>query len=752
MAVRRIIQAACGSVALVLLLSITPRAGAEAAKVGRIKVVADKAPDCSTLKSIVETVTRGCKTNDEKAIAIYNFARLAWYHRQYPGEKGGVAALKMLNVYGWSLCGGQHAALSAMWRAAGWKWRFVGWHGHTTVEVFYDGQWHYFDTFLKIYVWKPDSNAPGGRTVASQADIQANPELITRDLVLDKARKVYYRRDNQFEIINGKANWQAPAFFVCGDEPKGVIGGVAGRNRAGSPKGWAGIKFDEDGYTTDVDLAPGESLELMWRAIKGAHWWNGRKYLPYHTCSDKEYRNCAAAGPILEPYHGITPRGRRSFASGRLLFAPDLGSDATLSALAAKENVKAAGGRLVPVDATQPASITVSMQSPYIMSRAYGTAGGAEKAEISLDGGKTFKPVDLKDFSDAVGGKYACLVRLGFSKELTSLRLEVLVQHNRCVLPYLSPGRNKITVSVAEPKALGESRLVVTYAYCLGSRNQSYEQIADRGAELARAHYAKWSETPTVVQKTLAAADLPATFTIDVPTPKGKYPVYPRMLFLRREVLSPGAKPLPLPAGAVEPKVGKDDTLKTLPNPFLVGIAKPPKKVERPTASKKIPLACSHVVKTDGKTFDNNFIKWRPKKYEAWVMLVGGTLGRLPAPRDIAAARLCFPVVNACPQATTQVGCTLLEVPFEKGKPYDFKKLGKVLGTVNVPKQAAAGAAKYYKIDVTRAIKQLAAGEAKFHGFCIRTIPNRSIDDGWTTRIDITKKEVTYLEMEAYTK
>jgi len=69
-----------------------------------------------------------------------------------------------------------------------------------------------------------------------------------------------------------------------------------------------------------------------------------------------------------------------------------------------------------------------------------------------------------------------------------------------------------------------------------------------------------------------------------------------------------------------------------------------------------------------------------------------------------------------------------------------------------VPKQAAAGAAKYYKIDVTRAIKQLAAGEAKFHGFCIRTIPNRGVDDGWTTRIDITKKEVTYLEMEAYTK
>jgi len=91
-----------------------------------IKVVADKAPDCSSRKAIVESVTRGCKTNDEKAIAIYNFARLGYYHRNYPGEKGGIAALKLFNVYGWSLCGGQHAAFSSLWVAAGWKHRFVG--------------------------------------------------------------------------------------------------------------------------------------------------------------------------------------------------------------------------------------------------------------------------------------------------------------------------------------------------------------------------------------------------------------------------------------------------------------------------------------------------------------------------------------------------------------------------------------------------------------------------------------------------
>ena len=736
----------------VLLGAFAPASGAETVRC--IQVLADKAPDCSTRESIIASITRGCRTNDEKAVAIYNFARLAWYHHAYPREKGGIPALKYLHVYGWGLCGGQHSVLCSLWEAAGFDTRFIGWRGHTTVECRYDGQWHYFDTFLKCYFWKPAPGASGGRTVASQADLAVNPKLVREGLTFDKARKVYYPKGNCFEIINNKANWVAPALFVCGDQPEGVISGVAGRGTPSEPnkkRGHMGIHFDERGYAADVDLSPGMSLELMWKALPDAWYWMGAKRPPSHSCTDKDFRNCPAIGPILEPYVGVyEPRGRRSYANGVLTYAPDLGDSAFLAGLAGSENAKIAGGRLVPADPSRPATITVELKLPYVFVKARGEADGADKAEVATDG-KSFQAVDLKDFSAAVNGTYGCRLRLTVGKALRTLRVEIVVQHNRCVLPYLSPGRNEITVSVADPKQLGANRLAVTYAYCLGERNRSYEEICDRGAEVARAHYARWSDQPTAVRKVFAASDLPATFTIDVPTPKDKHPVYPRMLFLRRAVLAPGAKPQPLPAGAVEPTVGPDDELKTLPNPFLIGIAAPPKKVARPTVVRQVPLLCSHVVKTDGQVFDNHYLKWRPKKDEAWVLLVGGDLKALPAPRDIAAARLTFPVVNACPQATTQVGCTLLDAPFEKGKPYDFKKLGEVLGTVNVPKQAA-GPARHYAIDVTRAVKRIAAGEAKFHGFCIRTIPNRSVDDGWTTRIDITKDEVTCLELVTYAK
>ena len=57
--------------------------------VKQVKVLPDKAPDCSSLKSIAETVTRGCKTNDAKAIAIYNFMLLSHYHCLRPPRMAG---------------------------------------------------------------------------------------------------------------------------------------------------------------------------------------------------------------------------------------------------------------------------------------------------------------------------------------------------------------------------------------------------------------------------------------------------------------------------------------------------------------------------------------------------------------------------------------------------------------------------------------------------------------------------------------
>lgn len=751
------------ALALMFFLSLVAKIpGAEPAvpgNVAAVKVTTDKAPDCSSLKAIAESVTRDCKTNDEKAIAIYNFMRLTHYHRAYPSERGGIPVLKEINCYGWSLCGGLHAEQSALWRALGWNWRFIGWPGHTTVEAEYDGRWHYLDVFLKFYAWMPDPNNPARRTIAGQDDLAANPKGLLFDaFTLDKSRKVYYMKGNELEIIGDKANWQAPAFLVCGDDLPGVAEGVKRKNRAGSPEGWGGMVHATGSYSADVNLAPGFALTNTWDPSENSWYWAGSKVAPCHTCGDKEIRNSPEKGPVAEPYLSATWKCE-SYANGQLSFRPDLSAKSCLRSFAATENVKVTDQGLFPEKAGEPARVTVLLQSPYILTQAGGSAKGVDKVDVSIDGGKTWKSAELNDFGSAVKGEVAALVRLTIPERLQDLSLQATVQNNPFALPFLAPGKNRITVTVADPGALGDNRLVVTYAYQPGFRNKSYEQLCLEGKEIARGHNAVWEKTPTVVQKIFTARDLPARFDIDVPTPKDKHPVYPRMLFVRREVLGPNQKPLPLPENAQQPRVVPQDELKSLPNPLLTGIQPPPARVARPTKTMTIELTSASFVTKSGNAPAGDMLRW-PKnpqeKVEPVAFLVGGELRGIPALKDLAAARLVVPVIRAHPKAPTRIGAAALKSPIEPGKSYDFAKIGEVLGTEIVPKHAEDAPnwdpAKSIKLDVSRAIRSLLASEGKFHGFALRVVPDRGVDDGWTVRVQLPKQPKIYLEVDVYTE
>ncbi|HET6428330.1 MAG TPA: hypothetical protein VFJ30_07970 [Phycisphaerae bacterium] len=562
--------------------SAAPAAAAPPAQVARIKVQPDKAPDCSSLKAIAESATRGCKTNDAKAVAIYNFMLLTHYHCPYAREDGGIPAIKEINVYGWGVCGGTSAVMSALWRQLGWGWRFVGWPGHTTVEARYEDRWHYLDAFLKWYVWMPDGK--GGWTVAGEEDILKNRKELWDDaFVLDPARKAAYMKTDRFAMVNGHANWQARDFLDCDrdwmmakDDNGSYKAGVPSRlSKVGPSESWAGYNHADGNYSADVNLAPGFALTSTWDVLYDDGWyWKGSNKPPAHSCSGyADTRNSPGLGLVLEPY--IDAKPARSYGNGLLTFRPDFSSDACLKAFLSTENVKVADKALAPAEAGKPGVVVVELSSPYVMTKASGAADGAEKVEVSVDNGKTFKAVDLAGFDAAVKGQLAARVRISFTKPLKSLRLEAVVQNNPGALPYLSPGKNTVAVSVADPKVLGDNRLVVTYAYRLGGRSLSFDQICQQGKRIANQSGATWSNQVTYVRKVYAAKDLPATFEIDCPTPKGQYPVYPRMVFLRREVLAPGAKLMPLPEGAVAATAAPAELLQALPNPMLLGTEPP---------------------------------------------------------------------------------------------------------------------------------------------------------------------------------
>jgi hypothetical protein len=562
-------------VAVAGLLAGSVAAQQAASLVSKIKVQPDLAPDCSSLQSIAETVTRGAKNNDEKAVAVYNFMNLTHYHHQYPNEPGGIPVLKEINCYGWSLCGGLHSEESAIWKELGWKWRFVGWNGHTTVEAGYDDGWHYVDIFLKFYAWKP--NGKGGWTIAGEDELNAHAqELVANAFAMDPQRGVVYWKNNPF-LRDGKPNWQAPDFLSCGDTIKEVVDGLKTHKTGGPAESWMGINHATGRYNTDINLVPGLCLENSWNEIPDAWYWAGQKKAPGHTCpGHKDTRNNPAFGLILEPYVNTKPR--RSYGNGALTFAPDFADPAILASFVTTENVKYSAKSLTPVAADKPASVVVLLSSPYILTKASGEIPDAAAIEVSVDGGKTFKPADLKDFGADVKGFLSAQVKVTFQKPLTSMKLEAVFQNNPGALPYLSPGKNLVTVSVADPKELGKNKLVVTYAYRLGSRSVSLAQLCAKGKRIANGtgSDATWSDTVTYARKSFAAGDLPATFEIDCPTPQGQFPVYPRMLFLRREVVDASGAPLPLPDGAVAATKATADELVALPNPFLVGAEPPP--------------------------------------------------------------------------------------------------------------------------------------------------------------------------------
>jgi len=719
--------------------------------VRRIKVLPDKAPDCSSLKAIVESITRDCRTNDEKAIAIYNFMQLSHYHFAYPSEPGGLPVLKEINCYGWSLCGGLHSEQSALWRQLGWGWRFVGWSGHTTVEAHYDGKWHYLDVFLKFYAWKPDANAPGGRTIAGEDELTNNSEeLLTNAFVMDQTRKCVYAKNNQFGRYGNKVHWQAPALLCCGDELDGVISGLKTHRRGGPDEGWAGIVHADRGYSADVHLAPGFALTNTWDAVPGAWYWGKSKKPPAHTCGGhKDTRNDPGIGLVLEPY--VKSKPARSYSNGTLTFSPDFSTEALLRSFASMANVKYAAKALVPAERGLPGVIVVDFSSPYLLTKAGGEAAGADAVEVSTDGGKTFKAVDLKDFSEAVRGEVGAQVRITFKEALKALKLEAIVQNNSGALPYLSPGKNMVTVSVADPKSLADNKLVVTYAYRLGSRSKSFDAMYDEDKEIAKAHDATWDDTMTCVQKTFTAGDLPAKFDIDCPTPKGRYPVYPRMLFVRREVLSPGQSPSAVPVPPSTPQAGSNEELATLPVPWLIGTQLPPALPARATKSAVLPVKKVSFVTKKGEVFQHRFVKWLKDNSDAWVMLVDFGSDKLPKVENLASAKLVLYVEEAHEKAPMQVAALTLDAPFESQQPYDFAKLGQRVGSTVVQKGAGGPISppKRYEIDVTRAVRAWAGG-AKCCGLAVRIVPDRGVDDGWTVRFTPAKDKPAELEVAEY--
>jgi hypothetical protein len=402
------------------------------------RVTTDRTVDTSSLESIVRDVVRlsGAKTSDEKAVALHTWLHHAIFHCAYPVESApqSVGPLKVINVYGWGLCGGQHTVLKALFETAGWTVRYRGWEGHTTVEVSYDNRWHYFDVFLKCYYWTRDR-----KTVAGQDDINQDAAI----------------------VLEGPKDGRVPAdhYLCCGDEPQGVVSGCKTSKPLPVSKhedGWASVTGRDRGYSTSLRLPSGSSLRLEWKGEPGMAAVKGRTN---HSCGTKDYRSDKVLGPVLEHY------GPRGHANGRFVYAPDFSkaadvSDVTLGGAEAK------GGKLAAASGKGSAVFRFPLPFPCISARAEASFEGGEGViSVSTDGGRTWQPAPGDDLSPLVRQKYDVQLKAEFPGALAKFKVEAVVEHNRSARPHLLQGTNAVTVSTADNKLPKDRVLSVTYVY-----------------------------------------------------------------------------------------------------------------------------------------------------------------------------------------------------------------------------------------------------------------------------------------------
>lgn len=389
------------------------------ADVENFKVTTDKSVDASSLETLVQSITAraGAKTNDQKAVAIFEWLHQAIFHCAYATEPAPqtVGPMKLLHVYGWGLCGGEHTVLKALFETAGWECRYVGWSdpGHTTIEVKYDGRWHYLDVFLKCYFWSKDQSH-----IVSQEEIAAEPSL-----VLDAVKE-------------GRA---AREHLCCGDTESGIISGVKSRKNVGDSKGWASVTWRDEGWNPALRLPCGASLRLEWKGADKAFAVSGKA--PQHSCGNKDFRNDPVLGPLLEHY------GPRNWSNGRLLYDPDFSQPADVADITLT-NAKAVGGKLV---ARGNGTAIFRLPLPYAYVSV--TTVGQGSHSISTDGGKTWKPCGA---TLDVRQRYDVWFKVEFIGAIEKFRVEAVVEHNRGVLPYLVLGKNDIAVTAdaAKPDAV----------------------------------------------------------------------------------------------------------------------------------------------------------------------------------------------------------------------------------------------------------------------------------------------------------
>ncbi|PCJ59001.1 MAG: hypothetical protein COA79_11620 [Planctomycetota bacterium] len=188
------------------------------------RVVGTLRPDYHSLESILKFEKFKGKANEELVLAIYDFFTDTvdgTYHYWPSGEKegnplsrfGNSDPIKLLNCYGWMICGQNAEMMQGLYQTAGFKCRTFAVPGHVLCEVYYDDRWHILDVDMWTWFRTPEGHIASAFELACNAEElivtnknKSNPcNLPDRDLkdYADMYSKAS-RNDNDVTVQNAK--------------------------------------------------------------------------------------------------------------------------------------------------------------------------------------------------------------------------------------------------------------------------------------------------------------------------------------------------------------------------------------------------------------------------------------------------------------------------------------------------------------------------------------------------------------------
>jgi len=471
------------------------------------RITTDRSVDTHSLASIVADVCREGMSDEQKAIALYEYTRRVMFHYMERSERldehFDLDALRLINTYGYSFCTQQMIVLVALWQAAGLESKIWGMPGHGTAQAFYGGKHHWFDPLIGAYV---RSRRDG--TVASLAEIAEDPTVLTEAAAEGRAcptfvpcGRVFY--EDVARLVPSMTDYIRECVEL-GDD----IGFIAARAGDAVPK-WDPRHVL---YQPDWRLRAGERVAFLWRNLPGEFNCirvNPAHLPPHHWCGVAADRKDQLNWPYWRPYarriNGVLTC--RSHANGRHVYAPKFrdewfkrGFEAnTFRWLGWKRGLP----RLRPRKLGRRAAIVYKMSTPHVYTNAAIEARFRRAAEddasrllVSTDGGASWAKVwegsgvgavrARVNVPDRVRGMRDFWVRAECSTRtdadragLDGLKIEAVFQHNMFARPFLAPGRNAVSVRVGNPDVLRDVDFAVTWVWKQDRRTRKHtEHIA----------------------------------------------------------------------------------------------------------------------------------------------------------------------------------------------------------------------------------------------------------------------------------